>query len=218
MFVGELPAIAREARSHPTLFNAREPMTLFELQQWLGHKHHSSTQHYINVTPTKLMNSYAKAGYFERNVRAIEVLIDQDIVRKGLAGQEPWSFFDLVGVDIAPMTFSINARTGWPVHNAPSMCPRTPPVHICWRQRAISYDYDRTSRSPNPNWLRLMTESLLTRNYWPDYWMYPHPTVRLHADLLNQGSIRLRQFQNEAHGLAKRLTHRQTTGPEERWK
>ena len=41
------------------------------------------------------MNSYAKAGYFERNVRAIEVLIDQDIIRKGLAGKEPWKFFDL---------------------------------------------------------------------------------------------------------------------------
>lgn len=77
------------------LFNAREPMSLFELQQWLGHKQPSSTQHYIKITPTKLMNSYAKAGYFERNVRAIEVLIDQDLVRKGLAGKEPWRFFDL---------------------------------------------------------------------------------------------------------------------------
>ncbi len=77
------------------LFNAREPMTLFELQQWLGHKHPSSTQHYIKITPTKLMNSYTKAGYFERNVRAIEVLIDQDVVRQGLGGKEPWKFFDL---------------------------------------------------------------------------------------------------------------------------
>ena len=46
----------------------------FELQQWLGHKDPSSTQHYIKITPTKLMNSYKKAGYFERNIRAIEVL------------------------------------------------------------------------------------------------------------------------------------------------
>ena len=77
------------------LFNAREPMSLFELQHWLGHKDPSSTQHYIKITPTKLMNSYKKAGYFERNVRAIEVLIDQDIVRQGLGGKEPWKFFDL---------------------------------------------------------------------------------------------------------------------------
>lgn len=77
------------------LFNARDPMTLFELQEWLGHKHPSSTQHYVKITPTKLMKAYAKAGYFERNVRAIEVLIDQDVVQEGLGGKEPWKFFDL---------------------------------------------------------------------------------------------------------------------------
>lgn len=77
------------------LFNARDPMSLFELQEWLGHKHPSSTQHYAKITPTKLMKAYAKAGYFERNLRAIEVLIDQDVVRQGLGGKEPWKFFDL---------------------------------------------------------------------------------------------------------------------------
>lgn len=77
------------------LFNAREPMSLFELQEWLGHKHPSSTQHYAKITPTKLQKAYAKAGYFERNVRAIEVLIDQDAVRQGTTGKEPWKFFDL---------------------------------------------------------------------------------------------------------------------------
>jgi hypothetical protein len=77
------------------LFNAKDPMSLFELQEWLGHKNPSSTQHYAKLTPTKLMNSYAKAGYFERNVRAIEVLIDQDVIRKGFGYKEPWKFFDL---------------------------------------------------------------------------------------------------------------------------
>ena len=77
------------------LFNAREPMSLFELQQWLGHADASSTQHYVKITPTKLMSSYKKAGYLERNVRAIEVLIDQDVVRQGLGDKEPWKFFDL---------------------------------------------------------------------------------------------------------------------------
>jgi integrase len=77
------------------LFNAKDPLSLFELQEWLGHKNPSSTQHYAKLTPTKLMSSYAKAGYFERNVRAIEVLIDQDVIRKGLGDKEPWKFFDL---------------------------------------------------------------------------------------------------------------------------
>jgi integrase len=30
------------------LYNAKEPMTLFELQAWLGHRELSSTQHYAN--------------------------------------------------------------------------------------------------------------------------------------------------------------------------
>jgi integrase len=77
------------------LFNAREPMSLFEVQEWLGHKHPSSTQHYAKIIPSKLTKSYEKAGYFERNIRAIEVLIDQDVVRKGLAAQDAWKFFDL---------------------------------------------------------------------------------------------------------------------------
>lgn len=77
------------------LFNAREPMSLFEVQEWLGHKHPSSTQRYAKINPSKLTKSYEKAGYFERNIRAIEVLIDQDAVRKGLATQEAWKFFDL---------------------------------------------------------------------------------------------------------------------------
>ena len=77
------------------LFNAREPMSLFEVQAWLGHKNPSSTQHYAKINPSKLTKSYEKAGYFERNIRAIEVLIDQDVVRKGLAAEEAWKFFDL---------------------------------------------------------------------------------------------------------------------------
>ncbi len=42
------------------LFNAREPLSLFELQEWLGHKHPSSTQHYAKITPTKLMSPTPK--------------------------------------------------------------------------------------------------------------------------------------------------------------
>jgi len=76
------------------LFNAREPMTLFELQAWLGHGSPASTQHYVAITPTKLAKAYADAGYFERNMRAIEVLIDQDAVKQAAAG-EPWRFYDL---------------------------------------------------------------------------------------------------------------------------
>jgi integrase len=77
------------------LFNAKEPMTLFELQEWLGHSTPAATQHYAKITPTKLAKSYADAGYFARNLRAIDVLVDQEVVRNGRAATEPWKFYDL---------------------------------------------------------------------------------------------------------------------------
>jgi hypothetical protein len=60
------------------LYNAKEPMTLFELQAWLGHGSPNSTQQYARITPATLTRAYQDAGYFERNVRTIEVLIDRD--------------------------------------------------------------------------------------------------------------------------------------------
>jgi len=70
-------------------------MTLFELQEWLGHATPTATQHYAKIAPTKLAKSYSDAGYFARNLRAIEVLADQELVRNGRAANEPWKFYDL---------------------------------------------------------------------------------------------------------------------------
>lgn len=78
------------------LFNSREPMSLFELQAWLGHRSPATTQNYVTITPTKLAKAYADAGYLERNVRAIEVLIDNDAVKTAAAAAgEPWRYYDL---------------------------------------------------------------------------------------------------------------------------
>jgi integrase len=77
------------------LFNTNEPLSLFELQEWLGHRSPASTQHDARITPTKLAKAYAEAGYFGRNVRMIEVLIDQDVVKAGTAAGEPWRYYDL---------------------------------------------------------------------------------------------------------------------------
>ena len=78
------------------LFNAKEPMSLMDLQAWLGHRTPASTQHYAKITPTKLAKSYTDAGYFGRNLRMIEVLIDRDAVKSGAATTgEPWRFYDL---------------------------------------------------------------------------------------------------------------------------
>jgi integrase len=78
------------------LYNAKEPMTLFELQAWLGHASPETTQHYAKITPNTLTRAYKDAGYFERNVRTIEVLIDRDAVASGQAeAGEPWQHYDL---------------------------------------------------------------------------------------------------------------------------
>jgi integrase len=78
------------------LYNAKEPMTLFELQAWLGHRSPQSTQHYTQITPTRLAQAYADAGYFGRNLRTIDVLIDRAAVQTGAAAAgTPWQYFDL---------------------------------------------------------------------------------------------------------------------------
>lgn len=78
------------------LFNAREPMGLFELQAWLGHQSPATTQHYVVASPTKLARAYQDTNYFARNVRAIEVLIDRDAITSGVAAQgTPWHYYDL---------------------------------------------------------------------------------------------------------------------------
>ncbi|MCA1695295.1 MAG: tyrosine-type recombinase/integrase, partial [Actinobacteria bacterium] len=77
------------------LYNAKEPMTLFELQAWLGHRTPSTTQHYAKITPNTLAQAYHDAGYFARNVRTIEVLLDRDAVTTGAAATgAPWQHYD----------------------------------------------------------------------------------------------------------------------------
>lgn len=84
---GKITSHRARATIASQLFNAKEPMSLFELQQWLGHRSPESTRHYTKISPTKLVNSFANAGYFARNLRAIEVLIDQEAIKSGLAAK-----------------------------------------------------------------------------------------------------------------------------------
>lgn len=78
------------------LYNAKDPMSLFELQAWLGHRSPATTQNYAAITPTTLARAYTDAGYFARNLRTISVLIDRKAVMSGAAVRDqPWQFFDL---------------------------------------------------------------------------------------------------------------------------
>src|SRR4051812_289698 len=100
------------------LYNAKEPMTLFELQAWLGHRSPETTQHYAQITPNTLTKAYTDAGYFARNVRTIEVLIDREAVLSGAAAAgEPWQHYDL-GHGYCSSTFFEQCPTGWPAHAA----------------------------------------------------------------------------------------------------
>jgi len=93
---GQITGHRARATIASQLYNAKDPMTLFELQAWLGHSSPSSTQHYARITPTKLTKAYTDAGYFARNVRTIEVLLDRDAITNGQAGQGgPFEFYDL---------------------------------------------------------------------------------------------------------------------------
>ncbi|MFC7264671.1 hypothetical protein [Streptomyces lutosisoli] len=88
-------------RAHATiatqLLNAREPSTLADLQQRLGHKHPASTRHYAAILQRTLTATYKKADYFAHNVRTIQVLIDREPIPTGAAadGEQPWKYYDL---------------------------------------------------------------------------------------------------------------------------
>jgi hypothetical protein len=92
------PITSHRARSTiaSLLFNAKVPMSFFELKAWLGHRYLSSTQHDVEITPTRLAKSFADADDFARTLRTIAVLLDQDAVKSGAAANgEPWLYYDI---------------------------------------------------------------------------------------------------------------------------
>jgi len=77
------------------LLNAKDPMTLSELQEWLGHSSPSTTRSYAGIKPTRLASAYSKAHYFARNVRTLNVLIDPEPIKTGeTASGVPWRYYD----------------------------------------------------------------------------------------------------------------------------
>jgi integrase len=94
---GQITGHRARATIATQLYNAKDPMSLFELQAWLGHSSPHSTQHYARITPVTLTKAYTDAGYFARNVRTIEVLLDRDAITSGRVGTDggPFEFYDL---------------------------------------------------------------------------------------------------------------------------
>jgi hypothetical protein len=92
------PIISHRARSTiaTQLYNAKEPIDTVRAASLARHRSPESTQHYAKITPNTPARAYNDAGYFARNVRTIEVLVDRDAVTSGQAASgQPWQYFDL---------------------------------------------------------------------------------------------------------------------------
>lgn len=75
------------------LVTGEQAMTLLELKAWLGHSAITSTMHYVKPTLTRVAKTYTDTDYFKRNLRLVDVLVDQDAVRNGAV--ENWLHYDL---------------------------------------------------------------------------------------------------------------------------
>jgi integrase len=130
------------------LYNAKDPMGFFDLQAWLGHSSPQSTQHYVQVTPTRLTKAYTDAGYFARNVRAIEVLVDRQAIQAGAAGSgQPFEFYDL-GHGYCTSPSSSNVHTGWRAPAATSTYPSNPARRSCSKPSTDCSGCSSRSHSP----------------------------------------------------------------------
>ena len=120
------------------LYNAKEPLSLFELQEWLGHSFSriNPALHKDNAHETGQV--VQDAGYFARNLRAVAVLIDQDVIRHGSPPDEPWKLTIWVTAT-APTIFSTSARIAWPALAATSTCPWSRVRHKASRRSRIYF-------------------------------------------------------------------------------
>ena len=84
-------------RARHTIFTQlSEFMTIPQLQSWSGHKSTNSLMHYLKSTLSKQAAAYQKTDYFKRNLRTVEVLIDQEAITNGAAARgEPWKYHKL---------------------------------------------------------------------------------------------------------------------------
>src|SRR5664279_1548582 len=110
-------------------------MTLFELQAWLGHRTPSTTQHYAKISPNTLSKAYTEAGYFARNIRTIEVLVDR-AGGDGVAVDE-----DLDGADVAGEVTRLGVGLGQGVRADLLWWSRILPFHpLCGQRLRVLFE------------------------------------------------------------------------------
>lgn len=108
--------------------------------------------------------SNADAGYFARNLRAIEVLVDQDEVRSGRAASESWKFYDL-GHGYCTYDFFEQCQHRMTCAKCDFYMPKQSTQHCCWRARSIccdcSWRFLSAKRSRHP--LKMASQLM---NFW----------------------------------------------------
>ncbi len=127
------------------LFNAKEPMTLFEFRNGLAtalRRRRNTTQRSRQPdwrSPTPMLGT--SSGIFAR--------LKCSWIRKSCgAGEGLMSrgSSTILGTATVPTTSSTSARTGWPVRSAASICQSSRHKRRCWRARQICYSFAKTFR------------------------------------------------------------------------
>lgn len=78
------------------LGNCENPMSLWQLMRWLGHRTEATTRSYVDADITKVAVKIAEGSFLQQNLASIPVLIDNEAVTSGAASSgQPWKFFDL---------------------------------------------------------------------------------------------------------------------------
>jgi integrase len=110
-------------------YNAKEPMTLFELQAWLGHRSPQSTQFYAKISAATLTRAYDDAGHFPATCGPSRSSLTA--TPSPPAPRRPASPGSTTtsATATAHIPSSNSARTAWPAQNATSTPRRAPARH-----------------------------------------------------------------------------------------
>ncbi|WP_202803468.1 tyrosine-type recombinase/integrase [Rhodococcus sp. JVH1] len=147
------PITSHRARSTiaTQLCNAKEPMTLFELQAWLGHRSPESTQHYAKSPRTPWPR--------HTTTPATSPATSEPSKSSLTATRPPPALPPLVSLGStttsatgsAATPSSSNARTAWPAPAATSTFPKSPAKANSCRRKRIFSGCSSASRSPTMN-------------------------------------------------------------------
>lgn len=140
------------------LYNAKQPLSLFELQAWLGHGSPNATQYYAKITPTKLSKRTTRratsSGTCARSTCSSIRMPSASTCRTATRGSITTS-----DTAIAHTTSLTNVSTAWRAPSAPftHRSVRRPP--FCWKAKRIYCVCGRRSHYSKARSQPLMTVS-----------------------------------------------------------